>query len=64
VWEEKVTELRREVGEVLRREEKEKAGHGAGSVVGERTRDREKEDAARKKLGKRKEIRKEKVGPT
>jgi hypothetical protein len=35
-------------------------------VVGplEKEREREKKDAARKKIGKRKEIRKEKVGPT
>jgi hypothetical protein len=31
VWEEKVAQLRREGGEELRREEGEKASHGAGS---------------------------------
>jgi hypothetical protein len=34
VWEEEVAELQREGGEVLRREEREKAGHGAGSWLG------------------------------
>jgi hypothetical protein len=31
VWEEEVAEFRREGGEMLRREEREQAGHGAGS---------------------------------